>query len=85
MIIISPCVPDALLDDVRNLIRQARSVIAQAVNSALVLLYWQIGQRIRTEILKEKRAEYGEEILPTLSANWWPISAMATALAIWPA
>jgi len=48
--------PAALLDDVRDLIRQARSATAQAVNSALVVLYWQIGQRIRTEVLKEKRA-----------------------------
>jgi hypothetical protein len=31
--------------------------------------YWQIGQRIRMDVLKEKRAEYGEEILPTLSAR----------------
>ena len=56
-----------LLDDLRGLIRQAREGVAQAVNSALVLLYWQVGHRIRTEILKEKRAGYGEEILSTLS------------------
>lgn len=31
------------------------------------LLNWQIGQRIRTEVLKEKRASYGEEICSTLS------------------
>lgn len=43
--------------------------IAQAVNSALVLLYWQVGHRIRTEILEEKRAGYGEQIVPTLSAQ----------------
>src|SRR5207245_7259473 len=30
---------------------------AQAVNTALVLLYWQVGHRIRTEILQEKRSE----------------------------
>jgi predicted nuclease of restriction endonuclease-like (RecB) superfamily len=30
-------------------------------------LYWHIGHRIRTEILKNKRAEYGEQILATLS------------------
>jgi predicted nuclease of restriction endonuclease-like (RecB) superfamily len=60
-------VPDLLLDDVRNLIRQARTATAQAVNAALVLLYWEVGQRIRTEVLKEKRAEYGEEIVSTLS------------------
>src|SRR5262245_44837776 len=61
--------PDALLDDVRNLIRQAREATAQAVNSALVLLYWEVGQRIHRDILQEKRAGYGEEILPTLSAK----------------
>ena len=31
------------------------------------MLYWKIGQRIRKEILKEKRAEYGKEIFSTLS------------------
>ena len=43
--------------------------MAQGVNSALVLLYWQIGQRIRTDILKAKRAEYGEQIVHALSAK----------------
>jgi predicted nuclease of restriction endonuclease-like (RecB) superfamily len=33
----------------------------------LVILYWKVGQRIRQDILKEKRATYGEEILSTLS------------------
>jgi predicted nuclease of restriction endonuclease-like (RecB) superfamily len=64
--------PDRLLHDLRSLIRQTREGVAQAVNSALVLLYWQIGQRIRTEILKEKRADYGEQIVPTLSAQLVP-------------
>jgi DUF1016 N-terminal domain len=59
--------PAALLDDLRRLIRQTRQGVAQAVNSALVLLYWQIGHRIRTEILKQERATYGDEILSTLS------------------
>jgi hypothetical protein len=34
-----------------------------------VLLYGQVGHRIRTEILREKRADYGERIVPTLSAQ----------------
>ncbi len=38
-----------------------------AVNSALVLVYWSIGDRIRRDILKEKRADYGNRILGTLS------------------
>lgn len=56
-----------LLADVRELITNARGATAQAVNSALVLLYWQVGTRIRTEVLNEQRAGYGEEILSTLS------------------
>lgn len=61
--------PAQLLNDLRALIGDSRQRIAQAVNSALVLLYWQIGQRIRTDILKEKRADYGKEIVHALSGQ----------------
>ncbi len=64
--------PTDLLTDVRTLIEQARDATARAVNSALVLLYWQVGTRIRKDILKEQRAEYGEQIVPTLSAQLAP-------------
>src|SRR3990172_5111144 len=57
----------ALLSDLRQLIAEARQDVARQVNSALVLLYWRIGKRIRQDILKEKRAEYGEQIVATLS------------------
>ena len=40
--------------------------MAQAVNAWLTTLYWQIGTRIRQDILKTKRAEYGAEIVATL-------------------
>jgi hypothetical protein len=56
-----------LINDLRNLIQSTRTGLAQAVNSALVLLYWQVGERIRTSILESKRAAYGEEIVSTLS------------------
>lgn len=66
----SKIVPAAgLLTDLRSLIEQARQRAAVAVNRELVLLYWDVGQRIRVEILGETRAEYGERILPTLSAK----------------
>jgi predicted nuclease of restriction endonuclease-like (RecB) superfamily len=61
--------PDQLLADVRNLILHVREGVAQAVNSALVLLYWEVGQRIRKEILNEQRAEYGQQIVMTLAAQ----------------
>ena len=64
--------PAALLTEVRELILAARQTVARGVNAALVALYWNIGQRIRRDILKERRAEYGQEILPTLSAKLEP-------------
>lgn len=56
-----------MVSDLRELILSARQTVARGVNSALVLLYWKIGERIRKEILKNQRAEYGEEIVATLS------------------
>ncbi|MBL7195999.1 MAG: DUF1016 family protein [Desulfobacterales bacterium] len=61
-----------LIGDIRRLIETARHNVAVTVNASLTILYWQIGNRIRQDILKEKRAEYGEEILPTLSAKLVP-------------
>jgi hypothetical protein len=55
---------DRLLGDIRALIEAARAQTAQAVNSAIVALYWHIGKRIREDVLGEKRAEYGETYLP---------------------
>ena len=61
--------PTVLLADVRELIVQAREGVARAVNTGLTLLYWQIGCRIHKDILREKRAEYGAEILQALTAK----------------
>jgi len=56
-----------LIGDIRSLIETARHNVAVTVNAGLTILYWQIGSRIRQNILKEKRAEYGREIVVTLS------------------
>ncbi|MBI3880882.1 MAG: DUF1016 domain-containing protein [Verrucomicrobia bacterium] len=58
-----------LLADVRALILATREGVARTVNVGLTLLYWEIGHRIRRDILKEKRAEYGEQIVSALSAQ----------------
>lgn len=59
----------ALLADLRQMILQARTTVARAVDTGLVLHYWQVGQRIRQDVLQEKRAEYGEKILHSVSAK----------------
>jgi len=74
-------VPASLLSDLRTLIDSTRAGLAQAVNSALVILYWQVGIRIRTDVLGSKRAGYGEQILPTLSAKLVPSMAKGSASA----
>ncbi len=58
---------NSLLGDLRQLIEAAREQTARAVNSTLVVMYWQIGKRIREDVLQNERAEYGREILSTLS------------------
>ena len=65
--IASPAAPTALLGDIRALIEASRQRVASMVNAELTLLFWQIGQRIHTEVLAGRRAGYGEEILPTLA------------------
>lgn len=49
------------------LIDSARYRAAVAVNAELTLLYWQVGQRIHSEVLGGERAEYGKQILPSLA------------------
>jgi len=59
--------PKVLLKDLRELIAAARQDVARQVNSVLVLLYWHMGKRIRQDILKWKRAGYGEQIVSAVS------------------
>lgn len=65
---ISEAVPfTRLIGDVRRLIEDAKTGLSVAVNSALTLLYWRIGKRVRDEVLNGQRAEYGEQIVAVLS------------------
>ena len=61
--------PGALLADLRGLIVQAREGVARAVDSGLTTLYWHVGRRILQDILKEKRANYGDRIVSALGTQ----------------
>ena len=61
-----------VLSDIRRLIESVRGRVAVYANAEFTMLYWKVGERIRREILQEKRAEYGREIVPTLSAQLAP-------------
>ena len=58
-----------IFDKVSGLIEQARQKIATAINQEMVLLYWNIGKIIKEEIIKSDRAEYGKQIVPSLTAQ----------------
>ncbi len=56
-----------LLDDIRRMITEIRTIAAVTANAGLTMLFWRIGNRINQEILKGKRAEYGTKIVSTVS------------------
>ncbi|MFB1487832.1 MULTISPECIES: DUF1016 N-terminal domain-containing protein [unclassified Thiocapsa] len=57
-----------LLDDVRALLRAARTRAFAAANAAMVDAYWQIGRRIvEEEQGGEVRAEYGSQLIRNLA------------------
>jgi hypothetical protein len=56
-----------LVNEIRELIIKAQFQAATAVNIVLTNLYWHIGNKILTHILKFERADYGEMIVSTLS------------------
>ncbi len=56
-----------LIDEIRNYIDEAKSAVAITANSATTILYWNIGNRINKNILEDKRAEYGKQIISRIS------------------
>ncbi len=56
-----------LFSEISSLIEESRQYVAHTVNTTLTLLYWKIGKRINTEVLQNKRAEYGKQIVALLS------------------
>ena len=56
-----PAPADSLHDELRALIASSRQRLAGAVNAELTRLYWNVGQRLRTEVLRgADRAKYGD-------------------------
>jgi len=58
------------INDIKEILQKARTKSYQAVNSAMIEAYWQIGKRIvEQEQEGSQRARYGEAILKELSIN----------------
>lgn len=57
----------AMFKEIKSLIELSKQNIAVQVNSSMTMLYWHIGKRINQEVLQDKRAEYGQQVVATLS------------------
>ncbi|EJK2100651.1 DUF1016 family protein [Vibrio cholerae] len=58
-----------LSQEVAALIRTAKQRAAAAINNEITLLYWQVGNRIRQEVLGGGRADYGKQVIATLATE----------------
>ena len=56
-----------LVVELKSLIASTKEQVAVSVNSSLTLMYWQIGYKINEDILKNSRADYGNEIVHSVS------------------
>lgn len=57
----------SLYKNIADAIDHSKKNVVSAVNSEMVILYWNIGKIIKTEILKSEKAEYGKAIINSLS------------------
>lgn len=58
-----------LFNELSALIEQSKKQVSTVANSALTLLFWQVGKRINEEILNNERAEYAKAIVSTVAAQ----------------
>ncbi len=57
----------SLFHDLSELIEQGRQQAVVQVNSVLTLTYWHVGTKINEYVLRNKRADYGEKTVATVS------------------
>ena len=65
--IMSQAATQSLIQDLRQIIEQARGHVAATANYELTMMYWHIGERINHEVLGNQRAEYGKQIVASVS------------------
>ena len=65
--IVAQVATQSLIQDLRQIIEQARGHVAATANYELTMMYWHIGERINREVLGNQRAEYGKQIVASVS------------------
>ena len=59
----------SLIQDLRQIIEQARGQVAATANYTQTMMYWHIGERINREVLGNQRAEYGKQIVSQVATQ----------------
>ena len=67
--IVSQSSTQSLIQDLRQIIEQARNHVAATANYELTMMYWHIGERINREVLVNQRAEYGKQIVAQVATQ----------------
>ena len=60
---------DSLYKELSSLIEKSKQEAISRVKSTVNLLFWQIGKKINDEILNNKRAEYGAQVVQNLAVK----------------
>ncbi len=58
-----------IVQEISALIEESKQQVVRTANSTLTLLFWHVGKRINEEVLKNERAQYGKQIVATVSAQ----------------
>lgn len=59
----------ALFQDLAQIIEEGKKQVTIQINSTLTLVYWQVGHRINSELLRQERAAYGKEIVKQVATQ----------------
>ena len=58
-----------LFEEISAMIEQSRRVIYAQASGASISLFWNIGRCVNSEVLQNKRADYGKKIVSQLATQ----------------
>ena len=56
-----------LYTNIKTIIETSKQEAVVQVNKTMIISYWEIGEHLKKEILKDKRATYGQEVVKQVS------------------
>ena len=60
---------ERLYEKISGLITSRKAAITQTVNTAMLFLYWEIGEVIYTDLLEGAKADYGRRVVEEVSGK----------------